>query len=147
MNENSNVRPLRPPTPAKRKFDLRDPETLARAVHIAALSAFVILWLGSGPIDMIGIGVGVAAIAIAASKRDEASPWLRTHHEFALRTIVVAGAVWTLVSLVGIVPLLGWFIMWIAQPVIILWVLVRCVVALVRAFDRKPIANPLSLLI
>jgi uncharacterized membrane protein len=146
MTNSGNVRPLRPPPP-KKAFDLRDPETLARTVYATALGAFVILWLGKGPVDMIGLGLGVAALAIAVSKRDEATPWLRTHHEFVLRTIVIGGAVWTLAALLYIIPFIGGVFIAGIHIATLLWVLARCVFGFMKLASRKAIANPTTLLI
>jgi uncharacterized membrane protein len=150
-----NVRPLRPTPPQKKGFDARDPENLAKINYGLAMAAFAITWAFGSPLDLIGLGIGVAAVAIAASKREEGVSWLRSHHEFVLRTVIIGGVAWTLLSLVGWIfgalPLIGGMIKFVAyvvgQPLIVLWVVVRSVVGFARLQGRKPNPNPVSLLL
>lgn len=146
MSDSNNVTPLHPPAPKKPFFDPRDPKQLTFLVYGLTVLAFGIS-LGNQLVNWIGLGLGVAALMICASKRDEGAFWARSHFEFVLRTLVIGGAVWTLASLIGIIPLLGWLIAWIAKPVIMVWVVVRAAVGYLKASETKVIANPVTWLI
>ena len=147
MTDSNNVTPLRPPAPKKPLFDLRDPKSLTLLVYGLAVLAFGISWAGNQFVSWIGLGLGVAALMICASKRDEGPFWARSHFEFALRTLVIGGAIWTLASLIGIIPLVGWVVAWIAKPIVLIWVVVRAAVGFLRASETKVIANPVTWLI
>lgn len=147
MSDSNNVTPLRPPAPKQPMFDVRDPKSLTFLVYALMVMAFGISWLGNQFVTWIGLGLGVAALMIAASKRDEGPFWTRSHFEFALRTLIIGGAVWTIASLIGVIPLIGWVVAWIAKPIVLIWVLVRAAVGFLKASDTKVIANPVTWLI
>ena len=146
MTDSNNVTPLHPPVPKKPFFDPRDPKSLTFLVYGLTVLSFGIS-LGNQFVNWIGLGLGVAALMISASKRDEGAFWARSHFEFVLRTLVIGGAVWTLASLIGVIPLLGWLIVWIAKPVVMIWVVVRAAVGYLKASETKAIANPVTWLI
>ena len=146
MTDSNNVTPLHPPAPKKPFFDPRDPKSLTFLVYGLTVLSFGIS-LGNQFVNWIGLGLGVAALMISASKRDEGVFWARSHFEFVLRTLVIGGAVWTLASLIGVIPLLGWLIVWIAKPVVMIWVVVRAAVGYLKASETKAIANPVTWLI
>lgn len=147
MSDSNNVTPLRPPAPKKPLFDARDPKSQTLLVYGLTVMAFAISWLGNNFVTWIGLGLGVAAVMISASKRDEGPFWARSHFEFVLRTLIIGGAVWTLASLIGVIPLIGWLIKWIVQPVVLIWVVVRAAVGFLKASDTKVIQNPVTWLI
>lgn len=130
-------------------------------VHVLTLIAFIAAISGSpfvamlfadpsaafiGQVRMVGWIVGmVAAIAaaiIAYSNRGAAMPWANTHHEHALRTLVIGYAIWTLASLLtyvhGVLAIATIFI----QAGVFIWAALRALVALVLGAMRKPIPNP-----
>lgn len=95
---------------------------------------------------VVGI-TGLVAFVLALVWNGEAGePWERTHYEYQIRTFLiwlgcaVAGCVFFL-TIVGI-PIA--VLLWIGGQ---LWVLVRAVMALVQAGERRPMPNPQSLLI
>ncbi len=147
MTDSNNVTPLRPPPAKKPLFDVRDPKSLTLLVYGLMVTAFGISWLGNEFVRWIGIGLGVAALMIAASKRDEGPFWTRSHFEFALRTLIIGGAVWTIASLIGVIPFIGWLVAWVAKPIVLIWVTVRASVGFLRASDTKVITNPVTWLI
>ncbi|MDX2235179.1 MAG: hypothetical protein NW200_11845 [Hyphomonadaceae bacterium] len=147
MSESDNVTPLRPPEPRKPLFDVRDPKSQTILVYALTVMAFGINWIGNQFVAWIGLGLGVAALAIAASKRDEGPFWARSHFEFALRTIIIAAVAWTIVSIIGVIPILGWIIAWLVKPIVMIWVVVRAAVGFLRASETKVIDNPVTWLI
>ena len=93
------------------------------------------------PWSLIGLALGIAAAFIAFSNRGQAMPWANTHHEHALRTLMIGlslltlGAALTYVS--SFLALATWF-----RIVVTLWACLRAGVGAVMAIMRKPIPNP-----
>lgn len=143
---NDNVTPLPPPV-KKPAFDARDPKHMTFLVYGLMVLAFGINWTGNDLVNWIGLGLGVAALAISASKRDEGEFWARSHFEFVLRTLIIGGVVWIVSNIIGIVPILGWIIAWIAKPLVMIWIVARSAVGFLCASEAKAIANPTTWLI
>jgi uncharacterized membrane protein len=150
MNEPSNITPFRPrprPQPnAPKGFDAQRPQHKVYLVHALTLAAFLVAWQTSFPIELLGFGAAVAVVAIASSNRREGMPWAQTHHEFALRTVLLGGAVWIVAGMLLFLPLIGPIIA-VVQLVVLAWVVVRSLASLVRAYGRRPVPNPLTPLI
>lgn len=150
MSEPNNVTPFRPrpkPAPSRKSgFDPQRPQHKVLAVHGLTIATFLIYQFLTAPWNLAGLGLGVAAVAIASSNRNEGMPWAMTHHEFALRTVLIGGAVWMISGLLGWIPFLGLAISFV-QLAVLVWVLVRATVGLVRALGRKPTPNPRTPLI
>ena len=148
---NDNVTPFKRPKPKKPMFDVRDPRSQVQLVHGLTIGSFAIMLLGTQFVDWIGMGLGVAALMISVSKRDEGVFWARSHFEFALRTLIIAAVGWTLLSLfgivIGIIPLVGPIVVFLAKAAVLVWVMVRSGFAFLRASDTKIIENPVSWLI
>jgi uncharacterized membrane protein len=142
-----NVTPIRPPEPKKPLLDVRDPKHQTSLVYGLMVLAFGINWMGNQFVSWIGLGLGVAALAISASKRDEGPFWARSHFEFALRTIVIGGVVWTIAAIIGVIPFVGWVFFWGVKSVVMIWVVVRAAVGFMRASETKVIQNPVTWLI
>jgi uncharacterized membrane protein len=139
MNAPDNVTPFpssrRPPPKAP---DLRVP---ALAVYGLGLIAFALFLSGRQYADLVAIACAVGAVIIAAGRRDEGPAWIRSHHEFGLRTLVIAGAIWTLLSLVAYVPFLVKPALF-ARVAIGLWLAARCLYGIVQTVRKKIISNP-----
>lgn len=139
-------RPRKPPPhrPQGQGLGLKTHRGKAVLVQLAALAAFALSFaFPTFPLSLLGLAVGVAGVFIAVSNRMEAMPWAATHHEHAMRTIVIGAAIWTLA---GLLPLFGadilvtiTFFVWLG---VLIWVAVRAGVGLVLAILRKPINNP-----
>ncbi|MGE0828199.1 MAG: hypothetical protein AB7O04_02475 [Hyphomonadaceae bacterium] len=149
-----NVTPFRrrPPPPKPQKGNpLKSHRGKVILVHALTLIAFGI-YVAARFMDprsfvgFIGLAFGIAAVAIAASNRMEGMPWAMTHHEQALRTIVIGAAVWTIASLLLFLPMLGVATLWI-QALVALWVLIRACAGLVLAALRRPVFNAKGLLL
>ena len=140
-------RPRRPQRPAPKRSDpLKSHRGKVVIVHLLTLAAFAIYLLTRAPITFLGLAFGIAAIAIASSNRREGMPWATTHHEQALRTIVIGAAVWTLGSLLAFIPGMG-SVSFGITIVVGLWVLLRAGVGLVLGGLRKPVPNARGMLI
>src|SRR5262245_3881015 len=119
MVNRDNVTPFRPrrppPKPPRRGFNLQSQRGKALLAQALVLACFALTYaLQAPPWSYIGLAFGIAALAISASNRTEGMPWARTHHEHAMRTIVIGAAAWTLLSVVLIlqigplVPVVFW---------------------------------------
>ncbi len=141
-----NVTPFRPRRPPPRRgggLGLKSHRAKAIMAHALTLGSFgVYFFLPAPPMSYLGLALGIAALAMAAGNRDEAMPWARTHHEHALRTIVIGAAVWTLSSLLLFFGGTFSAIVFWTRVVIAVWVLIRAGAGLVLATLRKPIPNP-----
>jgi len=152
VNDINNVTPFkRPPKQKKPAFDVRDPKSQVHLVYGLTVCAFGIMLLSAPFMGWVGMGMGAAALMIAVSKRDEGVFWARSHFEFALRTLVIASAVWILVSLVGalvsIIPFIGGPTVFLAKAAVAVWATVRSGFGFLRASDTKVIDNPVTWLI
>jgi len=140
MSQPNNVTkfpgPRRPQAP--KGPDLRGP---ALSVYALGVAAFALFLSGLQFADLAGFAFGIAAVVIAAGRRDEGPAWIRSHHEFALRTIVIAGALWTLLSLLTFVPVLI-LPSWYARLALGGWLLVRSVYGAGQVLRKKIISNP-----
>jgi uncharacterized membrane protein len=145
---NDNVTRFRPRQPDRRQGSFKDPDKQAMLTHGLAVACFGLFFFTAGELfDFLALGVGFAGLAIAASKRTDPPGWAATHHEFALRTILVGGAAWIATTIIGIVPVLGGLIAWAAQIAILCWAGLRTAVGVVRARDRAPMPRPRTLLV
>lgn len=145
MQRDDNVTPFRPRRSPQKRYagggGWKSPRGMVLAMHALTLSTFAVFFFGSGLVDWLALAIGVAALAIAAGRREEGMPWARTHHEMGLRTLVIGGAVWTLGSLLGIIPGLGVVVLAV-QVGVCLWVLLRAGVGFGRGAMRLPMSNP-----
>ena len=96
--------------------------------------------------------MAVAALLFVYSNRGAGMPWANTHHEHALRTLVIGYVIMTLVSLLimvvntpltpaGVRRTLRDFSFW-TSVVVVLWAGARALIALVLAALRQPLRNP-----
>jgi len=91
---------------------------------------------------IVGLVAAIAAVVIAYSNRGAAMPWANTHHEHAMRTLMIGYAIWVVAGLLpyihGVLAIATMFI----QIGVFLWAGLRAGVALVLGIARKPIPNP-----
>lgn len=130
-------------------------------VHALTLLAFVAAILGTPAINvlfadppegiiaqarliswMVGLIAAIAAVVVAYSNRGAAMPWANTHHEHAMRTLLIGYAIWVIAGLLvyihGVLAIATIFI----QFVVFVWASLRAGVALALGAMRKPIAHP-----
>jgi uncharacterized membrane protein len=151
-----NVTPFRrpPPRPVRPQqsggIGLKTHRGKVVLVHALTLACFAVQFLVPGQIgQLVGLGIGIAAAVIAYSSRAEAMPWAVTHHEQALRTLVIAFALGTVLALPGIVfprggDMLSWYypVYFWGNIIIMLWAGLRALIGLVLAGMRRPVPNP-----
>lgn len=127
-------------------------------VHIMVLASFACGFLFPFPAPQgtplilvlascISLAFAFAAIALAMPNRYDAMPWAATHHEQAIRTLVIGYCIWVLASaLTYISPAFRDVAFWIHLGVL-LWAALRSLVGLVLAVMRKPIRRPKGMLL
>lgn len=121
-------------------------------VHVLTMACFAAPFLIGGLVgaqmaQLVGFGIGIAAVLIAHSSRESATPWAATHHEQAMRTIIIGSVLFMVLGLPRYVvsqevtafwsfysPIAFW-----AWLVIVLWGGLRAVVGLVLATMRRPV--------
>lgn len=162
-----NVTPFRKRRPPPKQMRQGPPLSTHRgravAVQVLALLSGVLLALEFVPfllpffglpliaidrnlLSIVSIVVSAAGFLIASSNRHTAMPWAATHHEFALRTIVVGICGSALGSAMGFLgPLAyGGLVLWAVTSV---WVIGRSVLGVVFAAMRRPMRHPKGWLI
>lgn len=91
---------------------------------------------------ILGLVAAIAAVVIAQTNRGAAMPWANTHHEYAVRTLLIGYAIWVVAGLLvyihGVLAIATVFV----QAGVFIWAALRTSVALVLGIARKPIPNP-----
>jgi uncharacterized membrane protein len=171
MSQDDNVTPFRRPKPRpvapqqSGGWGFRTHRGKVVLVHALTLIAFAAAISGTPLINLlfadpsaaiigqarmvtwlVGIVAAIAAAVIAYSNRGAAMPWANTHHEHALRTLIIGYAIWVLAGLLtyihGVLAIGTIFI----QVGVFLWAALRAIVALVLGAMRKPVPNPHGIL-
>lgn len=153
-----NVTPFRrpPPKPVRPQqqggWGFKTHRGKALLVHALTLACFALPFLigGGQLIRFLALGLGIAAVVIAYTSRPDAMPWAATHHEQALRTILIAFVATTLLSLPSLViPRSATEIQSVYLPIyfwggiiVAIWAGIRALVGLVLAGMRRPTFNP-----
>lgn len=147
-NQGGNVTPFRRPPqrePDRRQGSMKDPHAQAILVHGLTIACFVVFFVTAGQLfDLLAMAFGFAALIIAASKRNDPPGWAATHHEFTLRTVLIAGSIWLLAAALNIVPLIGGLVAFPVKLALLAWVGLRSGFAILRARDRAPMPRPRS---
>lgn len=141
--------PRRPQPRSSGGSPLTTPRGKAVLVQVVTLLTYALsFYFRMPPLSYIALGVAVAGAAIAFSNRSaEAMPWAQTHHEHALRTLIIGYSIWTIASLL---PMLGQTlapVAWFIQLGVLIWAGIRAGVGLVLALMRRPIWRPKGILL
>ena len=113
------------PRPTDRSgFEFNQPTIVALCYIASALTAFPML-----------IGLVLAYIW----KGSPAAPWEDSHFRFHIRSFWI-GIAWGLIFIIPSVLTL-WLAAFVLYPALVLWLVIRSLVALGRAQKREPIAN------
>ena len=150
---NDNVTPFRPrPKPAQPQqsggLGFRTHRGKAVLAHLLTLAAFAMNWFFPlPPLSFIGMAVGIAGAALAYSNRGQGMPWAATHHEHALRTLIIGYSIWVLGSLLTYLSPMLVLATWFVHLAVVLWAALRAGIALVLALMRKPVPNPRGVLV
>jgi uncharacterized membrane protein len=155
-----NVTPFRRPKPKRPQqqgglgFKTHRGKTVL--VHLLTMATYVCAFFFPFPPKLplfvlyvagcISFALAIIAVTIAMPNRYSGMPWAMTHHELAIRTLLIGFVVWTLASaLLYISTGLGIVTLW-AHIIVMLWAALRSIVGLALALMRKPINNPRGLL-
>jgi uncharacterized membrane protein len=148
-----NVTPFRRPPKRVQKrqqegLGLKTHRGKAVLVQVLTIAAFALnLVFPTAPESYIGMGVGIGAFLLAYANRYTGMPWAMTHHEHAVRTLMIGYAIWVFASLLtliyGALAIVAFYI----HLGVIVWALIRAVIGLVLAMLRRPIPNPRGLII
>jgi uncharacterized membrane protein len=148
-----NVSPFRPrpkrPAPPPRKDGLGFNTHRGKAVlvQLLTLATFAVNWFfPTPPWSLIGLALGIGGFMLAYSNRGQAMPWANTHHEHALRTLLIGYSIWVLAGLLTYVSPFLWMATLFVRIVVALWAGIRSAIGAVLAFMRKPISNPRGIL-
>jgi len=88
---------------------------------------------------LVGIAVGLTAIVgviMAYINKDEGPEWLREHYRFQIRTFWISILYWFITVLLCIV-IVGFFLI----PVVLVWLIVRCVKGLKYLDQQAAVPN------
>jgi uncharacterized membrane protein len=142
-----NVTPFRRPKPVRPQqqggLGIKTHRGKVVIAHILTIAAFVANFaLRTAPWSFIGMIVGIAAVVIVFSNRGAAMPWANTHHEHALRTLIIGYSLWVLAGLLVLINGSLVTITIFLQLGVAIWAVARAGVALVLGVMRKPVPNP-----
>jgi len=142
-----NVTPFRRPKPVRPQqqggLGIKTHRGKVVLAHVLTIAAFVANFLLRGvPWSFIGLIVDVAAVVIVYSNRGAAMPWANTHHEHALRTLIIGYALWVFAGLLVLINGSLYTITIFIQLGIAIWAVLRAGIALVLGVMRKPVPNP-----
>ena len=145
----NNVTPFRrpPPRPVRPQqsggMGFKTHRGKAVLGHVLTIAAFSLnFFFRAPPLSFAGLIVGIAAVVLVYANRGEAMPWANTHHEHALRTLVIGYSIWVLGSLLTLINGALMTITIYVQLAVLIWAGARALIALVLAIMRKPIPNP-----
>ncbi|MGQ0533252.1 MAG: hypothetical protein ACT4OF_11270 [Caulobacteraceae bacterium] len=147
-----NVTPFRRPRPVRPQqrggLGIKTHRGKVVLAHLLTITAFALNFVfRTPPLSFIGLIVGIAAVVIVYSNRGAAMPWANTHHEHALRTLLIGYTLWVLAGLLVLINGALFTITTYLQLAIAVWAVIRAVIALVLGVMRKPIPNPRGWLI
>jgi uncharacterized membrane protein len=147
-----NVTPFRRPKPVRPQqqggLGIKTHRGKVVLAHLLTIAAFTLNFVfRAPPYSFIGLIVGVAAVVIVYGNRGAAMPWANTHHEHALRTLIIGYALWVLAGLLVLINGALIAITIYLQLGVAIWAVIRAVIALVLGIMRKPIPNPKGWLI
>jgi len=156
-----NVTPFRrpPPRPSAPQqqggMGFKTHRGKAVLVHILTIAAFLLNFLpyvlafltidlGVPPfvLQLPAMAVAIAAALIAHTNRYQGMPWATTHHEHAIRTLIIGWVIWILGSMLGYIHGVLAIATIFVHLAVVIWAVLRASIALVFAINRKPIANP-----
>ena len=90
----------------------------------------------------VSLALAFGAIALASPNRYDGMPWAATHHEHAIRTLLIGFVIWTLASALTYISGSLGDVAHIIHIAVVIWAVVRSSVGAVLAFMRRPIWHP-----
>lgn len=141
--------PRRPQPRSSGGSPLTTPRGKAVLVQLLTLAAYALSFLFPvAPMSYFALAVAVSAVAIAYSNRvAEAMPWAQTHHEHAIRTLIIGYAIWTIASILPYAIPTLMIVTFFAHLAVLVWVAIRAGIGVVLAIMRRPIWHPRGILV
>jgi uncharacterized membrane protein len=143
-----NVTPFRrpPPKPVRPQqegWGFKTHRGKAVLGHVLTLAAFTLNFLlRTPPLSFVGLAVAIAAVMLVYSNRGAAMPWANTHHEHALRTLIIGCSIWVVGSLLTLINGALFTVTLYIQLGVLVWAGLRALIGLVLAVMRRPIPHP-----
>ncbi len=147
-----NVTPFRRPKPVRPQqqggLGIKTHRGKVVLAHLLTITAFTLnFFLSAPPWSFLSLGVAIAAVVLVYSSRGESTPWANTHHEHALRTLIIGYAINVIAGLLPMVFGALIVVTFYVTLAVTIWAVLRAVIALVLGVMRKPIPNPKGWLI
>jgi uncharacterized membrane protein len=152
-----NVTPFRRPKPKRPQqqggLGFNTHRGKAVLVHLLTIATYICAFLFPFPAppgspiilivaSCISLALALVAVTLAMPNRYSGMPWATTHHEHAIRTLLLGFVIWTLSSALTYVSAVFAPVAFWTHVVIAIWAILRAIVGLVLSFQRKPISNP-----
>jgi len=111
--------------------------------HLLTIAAFVLnVVFRAPPWSLLGLAVGIGAVVLVYTNRGQAMPWANTHHEHALRTLIIGYSIWAIGTALPLIHGSLAIVTIFIQLGVALWALVRALIALVLGVMRRAIPHP-----
>lgn len=152
-----NVTPFRRPKPVRPQqrggLGFKTHRGKVLLVHLLTIATYVSAFLFPFPAppgspiilviaSCISLALAFATIALAMPNRYEGMPWASTHHEHAIRTLIIGFVLWTLSSALTYINAAFFAVAFWSHLIIMIWAIARAGAGLVLGVMRKPIPNP-----
>lgn len=112
-------------------------------VQVLAVAAFALNWfLQTGLLSYLAMIPGIAGAVLAYSNRGQGMPWAATHHEHALRTLIIGYSIWILGSLLVYISTFMALATWFVHLAVAIWAVLRALIGAVLALMRRPVPHP-----
>jgi uncharacterized membrane protein len=157
-----NVTPFRRPKPQRPQqgggMGFRTHRGKAVLVQLLTLVTFVCAFLFPFPsppgtplvlvlASCVSLALAFITISLAMANRYDGMPWAATHHEHAIRTLIIGFVIWTLgMSLTyihGSLIVVAFYV----KLAVMIWAILRTGVGIVLAIMRRPVWNPKGFLL
>jgi uncharacterized membrane protein len=90
----------------------------------------------------ISLALAFGVVALAMPNRYDAMPWAATHHEHAIRTLLIGFVVWTLASALTFITGAFGIVAYFAHIAVLIWAVVRSGAGVALALLRRPVWHP-----
>lgn len=152
-----NVTPFRRPKPQRPQqqggLGFKTHRGKAVLVHLLTMATFICAFVFPFPPEQnapfyvyvascISFALAIIAVIIAMPNRYSGMPWATTHHEHAIRTLLIGFVIWSLASALLYINLAFYPVKFWTQIVVMIWALLRGGIGVVLAFMRKPMPHP-----
>lgn len=151
--------PKRPVAPQQRGgLGFQTHRGKAVLVHLLTIASYVCAFLFPFPMppgaplilviaSCFSLAFAFVTIALAMPNRYDAMPWAATHHEQAIRTLIIGYSIWVLASALTYVTSALGIVAYGVHLAVLVWAAIRSIFGLALALMRKPIPHPRGMLL